>query len=307
MRTALLALLVASLTALDQSDPFWSGWRKAADFPAVAGLYAHGQQGIAWSPQSYRLSRDSGLTWSDPLMPPLGATIGATMVAPIAQAIVAGPVTWLRLSDGKTTDLSGQSVNAFIGGAAISRIAADRSGTLFAERGDGLRTVAVVGGAVAAEAAGRMMAVTADGVVVRGAKWWHLRASGAAEIRGPSGDEPGQLPLQTGVILGSWRDAAGSGWAVKDGAIRNTGILQGVSVLSLGLLRDEELALLRLADGRSDVTTARPGALLRGGDWAEGMPHGITAIAGSVDPDWADTRKRLVAVADGAIWIWRSR
>ncbi len=308
MRTALLVMLIASLPALDQSDPFWSGWRKAADFNAVSGIYADGKTVIAWSPTAYRRSRDAGQTWSDPLMPPYGTTPSALSVAPIAQAIVVGPVVWLRQNDGKTSDLAGQPINALMGGAAITRIAADRAGTLYAERGDGLRVIAVNGGGVVAEAPGRMMAVQPDAVVVQGAaQWWRLSREGAALIRGPSGDAPGQWPLQTGPIISSWRDAAGSGWSVKDGSLRNTGNLQGVSVLSIGAMRDEEMALLRLADGRVDVTTARPGALLRSGDWANGAPTGIVAVAGSVDNDWPDTRRRLVTVATDAVWIWRSR
>ena len=97
---------------------------------------------------------------------------------------------------------------------------------------------------------------------------------------------------------------------MKDG-ISNVGNLQGVQVLCQGYWGWDDRLVALICGGTADdgdIVSARPKDLLRSGDWREGMPQVVGAVAGvAKDPDWPDTRRRLVVVADGKIWVWRSR
>jgi len=308
-RLLVLAALAASAAAMDQADPFWSGWRKAAVFPGVSGVYADGQRVIAWSPSAYRVSDDGGTRWTDDRMPAVQLAAGSAP-SPIAQCVFVGKTAWIRLADGRLVDAAGLNGNAILGGFATTRIAVDQHAILYVERGDGQRTVAIRDGVVVAEAPGRLAAVLNDqAVVLADAKTWALSGGGARQLADRRDEAPGNWPLQSGPGAACWRDRQGAGWAIVKNNLKNTGNLLSVDIRCHGHWGwgGRLVALIHGGSG-DDIVSGRPMDLLRSGDWREAMPQGVTAVCGiAKDQDWPDTRHRLVVAAPDAVWVWRSR
>jgi hypothetical protein len=305
---AAAAAVAACASAVEQDDPFWSGYVKSSDIHGLQGVYADGGRAIAWTSSAYWLSEDAGNRWSDLRMPYPGLAT-ASMPGVIAQCVVIGSSTWIRLADGRLLDAAGNPGNPLLGGLACSRIAVDGQGIMYAERGDGQLTVASTHGAVTAQAPGRIVAIFDRGAVVKSDReMWLLSAAGIAPLARLQDSGPGNWPTQSGPGGAVWRDVQGAGWELDRGSLMNTGRLHNVRVMSQGRWPWEDRLLCLLdSNGRIDITSSRPQDLLRSGEWMRDAPAGIVAVAGVLDPEFADSRQRLVVAAQDGLWIWRGR
>lgn len=314
-----IALLALSLAVLiHAADPFdvaafEAGWKPVLPGFAAAGVASDGQStAVAWGVAGYVVSRDGGITWSQPILPTSGA-VGSPGAVPVAvgSAIVAvGGLVYVRAGDGAVHGPDGQPRNRAWQIGAVTSLAAAGDGTVFAETSDS-RVVAIAGDRVAAQAPGRLVTVFygAALVITGDKKATLLRASGAAATGSPFHASPAGFPIATApsvADVGLLADA--TALILAGGNAKSLGAPAGLQVTCFGggTVKTGGFTFVGLGLSSEPAVVALDASghmrrLLPGTD----LPAGLHAVAPAASPD--NTRFRLLGAADGGIMMYRSR
>jgi hypothetical protein len=229
-----LALAASSAQAADPfvtaDNPFASGWKSVSSMPAQ-GLHTDGRTVVAWGDRGFAVSRDSGFTWSQPILPSTGP-VGAAGSAPvsIADAVVAGGgQVYVRTIDGAVRGGDGAPRNQLWNVGAISRMAVDGRGVLYAEQADGKETVAIGPTGPTGRAPGRLVAAFKDAAATwDGSRAYHFGGTTGTPISVESGDKrpPAAMAPSSGFGTSVVRDAMGGSWQLRADALVCTGVLK---------------------------------------------------------------------------------
>lgn len=320
LNPAILCLLVVTVAwgadpFVTADNPFQSGWKSVAPLTAK-GLYSDGRTVVAWGDAGYAVSRDSGFTWTNPIQPSSGH-VGAPGAVPVAvaDAVVATGEIFVRTVDGAVRGGDGIPRNPVWNIGAVSRMAVDGRGTLYAELADGTETVAIARGAVSGRAPGRLVgafagaAATWDG---RTAFWFDGASHRAIAVQSQDGRPDSTMAPACGPGTDVLRDHQGGSWNLRPDALTCTGRLQTqVTVVAYGACdipsqKADAIGLIQNPTGVSVVVNAGDGFGNALRPVVRDIPLGLIAICFVRVDEHGTSRFRLLGATAGGLMMYRS-
>lgn len=320
LNPAILCLLVVTVAwgadpFVTADNPFQSGWKSVAPLTAK-GLYSDGRMVVAWGEAGYAVSRDSGFTWTNPVQPSSGQ-VGAPGASPVAvaDAVVATGEIYVRTVDGAVRGGDGVPRNPVWNIGAVTRLAVDGRGTLYAEQADGTETVAVAHGAVTGRAPGRLVgafaaaAATWDG---RTASWFDGTSHRAVEVKSQDGRPDSTMAPACGPGTDVLRDNQGGSWTLRPDALTCTGRLQTqVTVLAYGggdipNQKADAIGLVQTPTGVSVVVNAGAGFGNALRPIVRDTPPGLSAVCFVRVDEHGTNRFRLLGATPQGLLMYRS-
>lgn len=301
------------------NDPFASGWKQVTSAPVV-GVFisSDGRSGITWGPSGFQITKDRGISWSNPIIP--GAFTGSpnapiiSGTVGICEAVVAGQDAYVRSFDGVVRGVDGAPRNQAWGIQAISRIAVAGNGILFAESADGKATIAVVDGTKIGTAPGRLIFSFEKSVATfDGTQGHYFDGLNSHPIRIQSLDNrpPAVFPMATGPGTEVQRGSDGTRWTLSVDKLECIGrSMQPVTVLSYGPGKTKDngtlIGVIKSEKYGTVIVSARDNDGLKQNEATTEAPSDLTAVAGlGMDPN-GNSRFRVIAATPRGLMMYRS-
>ena len=315
-----IALSGSSASAADPfgtaENPFESGWKSVSTLP-VTGLHGDGHTVVAWGDRGFSVTRDAGFSWSSAIVPssgPVGAA-GSSPVA-IADAVVAdGGAVYVRTVDGAVRGGDGAPRNQLWNVGAISRLAVDGRGVLYAEQADGKETVAIGPAGLTGRAPGRLVAAFADAAATwDGQQAYRFTGAAARPIAVTSSDKrpPAAMAPASGFSTAVMRDQRGGSWELRGDALVCTGVLKApVQMLSFGAgniptQHADAVGVVRSSKGTQVVVNAGQGFGNALRAIVKETPDALQAVSYINVDERGTSRYRLLGATAQGIMMYRS-